>query len=195
MSVEAKRGCGFRKVGGLYLVGEGPGAACDRMPIPLNVCPCCGEGIKFSRGWTWIQPSRLFEGDHEEQVIFTCDCPTACPACYPSRHFALEGKAGLLWVGEKFYTTSSFTEESVRLGVSKRIAAIPNKFEIGKTWVFLAHKKAINEETPGIFMVFRPRAIEKIVTISESCDKEKMEKLIKRGITPVRVPDGDPDHR
>ena len=193
MSVEAKRGCGYRRVGGLYLVGEGPGAPCDRMPIPLNVCPCCGEGIKFSRGWTWIQPTRLFKGNHSANEF--CECDPQCPACYCETHFGLEGKAGLLWVGEKFYTISSFTEESVRLGVSKRIATVPHGFEIGKTWVFLAHKKAINDETPGIFMVFRPHAIEKIVTISESCDAEKMENLKKRGITPVRVPDGDPDHR
>lgn len=53
MAIEAKRGCGFRKVGGTYLVSEGEGMPCDRLPIKLDVCPVCSHGFKRSRGWTW----------------------------------------------------------------------------------------------------------------------------------------------
>ena len=56
MAVEAKRGCGYRKEGGLYLVGGGLSAPCDRMPYPLDRCKTCGGGIKFTRGHTWLQP-------------------------------------------------------------------------------------------------------------------------------------------
>lgn len=35
MAVEARRGCGYRKAGGLYLVASGMGSPCHRLPIPL----------------------------------------------------------------------------------------------------------------------------------------------------------------
>ena len=40
MAVEAARGCGWRKVGGLYLCSP-PGihVQCDRLPYDLKVCP------------------------------------------------------------------------------------------------------------------------------------------------------------
>jgi|GEM_PF-2940968 len=56
MAVEARRGCGFRKINGLYLVGGGLSAPCDRMPYRLDRCPTCGEGVKFTRGHSWLQP-------------------------------------------------------------------------------------------------------------------------------------------
>jgi hypothetical protein len=43
-------------------------------------------------------------------------------------------------------------------------------------------------------MVFQPIGIEKIVTKTESRDAKEMEKLAKRGIDPVVVPDDDEDH-
>ena len=54
MAVEARRGCGYRKVGGLYLMGGTGGMPCCKMPIPLHVCPTCHGGIKQTRGWSWI---------------------------------------------------------------------------------------------------------------------------------------------
>ncbi|GAI07705.1 unnamed protein product [marine sediment metagenome] len=64
MAVEERRGCGFRKVGGMYLCGEYISSPCDRMPFPLTVCPVCGQGIKVSRGFTEVNPFRLW-GPHE----------------------------------------------------------------------------------------------------------------------------------
>lgn len=213
MSVEPRRGCGFRKIGGLYLVSSGLAKPCDRLPIPLTVCPCCGGGIKQTRGWTWIQPERMFEGTHRP-----CACRPSCPACAPDRVFGDDGRAGLLWIGEQFYPTpADFTAEAARLGVSRRIKAVPRGFKVGETWVFVAHPKAVNttringdgeslfaEEPdlgPGIFAAFLPTKIERIVRQSEFDAAETDPKLKQRmsddgarGITWVPVPDDDPDH-
>jgi len=64
MAVEAIRGCGFRRVNGLYLCGEFIGSSCDRMPFPLTTCPVCGQGIKVGRGFTQVNPYRLW-GPHD----------------------------------------------------------------------------------------------------------------------------------
>jgi hypothetical protein len=161
----------------------------------LSVCACCGGGIKFSRGWTWIEPFKLLEGDHgnttmvnnEPAITVGCGCASFCPVCYPSIHFLTIGenfssepiKAGLMWVGEKHYSTESFSKEANDLGISKRISAIPRGFKVGETWIFLAHKKAVENNgsviddpdapkyTPAIFTAFRPQRIERIVLESE----------------------------
>ena len=188
MAVETKRGCGYRRVGNIYLVGENEKAPCDRLPIRLDICPVCGSGIKFSRGFTWINPVKLF-GNHGPG----CACSLGCPICYPDHEFIYthEGPdgelvdstvlAGLMWIGNLFYSAEDFRNEAVLLGISKRIKSIPHGFKIGKTWIFLAHQKIDfpikvltlscepnpSEPIPGIFMAFRPTAIERIVKQSE----------------------------
>jgi hypothetical protein len=119
------------------------------------------------------------------------------------------GKVGLLWIGEQFYPTpADFSDEAARLGISRRISSIPKDFEVGKTWVALAHRKAIQrvcecggkedcadcggdgvQSIPAIFRMFRPEAIEYVVKGTES-DGE-LEAMEKRGITPVRVVHAD----
>jgi hypothetical protein len=46
----------------------------------------------------------------------------------------------------------------------------------------------------GILTIFKPTAIEKIVTDIEAQDTAAMAELEKKGITPVVVPASDPDH-
>jgi hypothetical protein len=186
MSVEARRGCGYRKVNGLYLVSGGQGMPCCKLVIKLTICPTCGGGIKQTRGWTWIDPRPWLQSEctGREKVL-------SCPAADPSK---LGKRVGLLWVGHRFYPTADhFKHEAMTLGISRRIAAVPRGFEIGN-WIFLAHPKAI-ENGPGIFYLFRPERIEKIVTESMAKDEEAMADLRKRGITPVIVPDDDRDHQ
>jgi len=192
MAIEEKRGCGYRQVGGLYLVCPPIGFHCDRLPLPLHVCPVCGGGIKFSRGFTWIEPIKLF-GRHETKIIAdpdmsgvfnrwnsnTCECDITCPVCVPSFAFdeseGRQGRAGLLWIGEKHYSPESFSAEAAQLGISKRISAIPRGFIVGKTWIFLAFKKYPKpqkfgedpEYMPAVIMAFRPARIERIVLASE----------------------------
>jgi len=184
---EGKRGCGYRKAGGLYLVTAGEGRYCGALPIPLSVCPTCHHGIKPARGWTWVDLQAIRAGKPCIQTI----SPDYCNQC---PFFSIE-KVGLIWVGEKFYpTTASFSSEAQQMGISRRIARIPHQFKLGETWVALAHRKAIVDEvefgkepiyTPGIFRLFKPSAIEYVVR--EEDTEEKLEKLEKRGITLVKV--------
>lgn len=199
MAVEAKRGCGYRKAGGLYLVGGGLTRDCDRMPIPITPCPVCGEVIRFHRAVAQINPLRLWAPHIYKEA---CRCERDCPACSPSE------RAWLMWVGTE-YTPQSFIHEARELGVSKRIARVPKAFALGD-WVFLAHNKAINAAAvadiqllaglgqaapaPAVFLAFCPERVEKIVTESQARDAEAMDKLLKAGITPVKVPDDDADH-
>lgn len=185
---EESRGCGYRhssKDGvGLYLMGDGIFEVCERLPFPIGTCPCCGAGTKFSRGFTWITPSKLFAPEAHPQ----CDIQPngqgwvpeprtrnhrheVCLMCSP-----LEGKHGLLWVGEKFYTTGSFLQEAVTRGISKRIATFPKGFKLGETVVYLAHKKAIptaEESQPAVFTAFKPNRLELVVDTTNPEDLPK----------------------
>lgn len=196
---ETARGCGYRVKGGLYLVTGTSGSPCGKLPAPLTVCPCCGSGVKFSRGFTWISTA-LFSAitcrREDLQVPEEALC-WACPLGSPGL------RLGLMWVGEKFYKTAAiFTEEADRLGISKRIARVPHDFDLGRTWIALAHIKAIRnhsgaaymtpaqlednpEFSPGVFRCFRPTAIEYIITGKET--EEELDDLEKRGFTLVDV--------
>lgn len=198
MAIEPRRGCGFRKVGGLYLVGDSGGFSCDRLPFPLTICPTCGAGIKPSLGWTWIFGHNLLGGVHEN-----CKCNDQCPICHPAK---MGRRSGLMWVGSSFYTPNSFAQEAIKMGVSKRISTVPKDLELGSTWVLLAHRQVVPVEKegplfdmptlgPGIFFAFIPQRIEKIVTESQSKDESLIQRLQARGITPVVVPDDDQDHQ
>ena len=214
MAVEAKRGCGYRKVGGLYIVMPPifEWKHCDRLNVELDVCPCCGQGIKQSRAFTWVKPSQFLDGDHKvrmdygppyEETYALCPEDT-CPLCRP----ALMGeKAALMWVGEKFYPTPAhFMHEMRTIGFSKRVRGVPNDFVFGETWLILAHPKAIrkveqkdgDEEPkeyfyPGIFTIIKPTHLEKIVT--DDISEEDEQELLDRGIKPIKVPADDPDHQ
>lgn len=87
-TAEPKRGCGFRKLGGLYLVSDpGTQLACHVMPYKLLPCECCGQTIQFSRGHTWIKPG-FFTADCQAtecpamgRCVFTMPRHVSCPAC------------------------------------------------------------------------------------------------------------------
>lgn len=204
MAVEAKRGCGYRKVGGKYLISGGVGMTCGRLPFPLLPCRCCGRGIKQARGWTWVDGEELINSGAPDCTMTETHC-AFCPMMDLKRF----KKAGLLWVGERFYKTpDAFQLEASALGISRRIHSVPRDFKLGETWVMLAHPKAARidvendefegglerVECPGVFRIFKPERIEIIVTESDFADDKKMERLIKQGLTPVPVPDDDPDH-
>lgn len=219
MAVEAKRGCGYRKVGGLYMVSGELSAPCGRLPLELHVCPTCHAGIKQARGWTWVKPRELLRDARQCHLI----AGTQCAGC-PLDPDNLPERAGLLWIGEQFYPTpESFMQEAREQGISRRITAVPRDFKVGETWVLFAHPKAITRApTPeeiveeglataeqtgsldfrdvpalvtrkGVITMFRPTAIERIFRESER-DSDAVREAEERGLTPVFVPDDDPDH-
>ena len=181
---EDARGCGYRHSGkdgvGLYLIGDGVFEICERLPFPVGVCPCCGEGTKFSRGFTWITPQKLFGPSRDPQCNLMGWVPEErhinhahenCLMCSPP-----PDKHGLLWVGDKFYTTGSFLQEAVTRGISKRIASIPHGFEVGKHVVYLAHNRAIPTHEgadPAVFTVFKPSRVEIVVDVTNPDDLPK----------------------
>ncbi len=195
--IEPKRGCGYRQLDGLYLVGTGIQVLCDRLPMPVpDACPTCNCGIKHTRTPRKINALKLW-GEHG---YCTEDRPflRKCYVCSPS-----EDTAYIMGVGENHYPTpKDFVEEAIDLGVSKRIPAVPRDVELGKTVVFLTHKKALllqekdekgnDQYQTGVIYAFVVTRIEQIVKQSEL--ESVREKLEKRGITPVGVPDEDPDH-
>jgi hypothetical protein len=193
----------------------GLGEPCERLPLPVVECPTCRRGIKPARGFAWIDGEEFFGHVKHGTEQHDRRCPLGSRR---STEIKGEGyvrtvldddgkdltKVGLLWIGEKFYpTVAHFTEEAARMGVSRRISQVPRDFEVGKTWVFLGHRKAImaivdNKElgrgevkfTPGIFRVFKPERIEYVVKGDET--EEELEALVKRGLTPVKVEHLDP---
>lgn len=182
VSVESKRGCGYRSPGaggvGIYLVGPPGGEECERLPYPVTVCPVCGEGMRFSRAPRWVQPSELFalnigpicdprikEHDHNR-----------CVLCTPG----LLEDALLVWIGKGHYATAAdFMLEADMMGISRKLASIPRGFEIGKDFIFFAHQNAIPDDvkftivdqkkvtdygwSPGIFYVWRPAKVELVI--------------------------------
>lgn len=225
MAIEAKRGCGFRKINGLYLVGGGLAVPCDRMPYPLDRCRTCGAGVKFTRGHTWLQPD--FFPTHED-----CREDGPCPVCgYVGANLdgvvpADFGPHLLLWIGRSHYSPESYLEESRRLGVSRRIPAIPKGLVLGETWVLLAHLDAVAPKDPtacdhcdvpkdfhatvagnrpcGEFQPPKPTPgifsafiprAVELILRESDATPERVEKEKKRGVTVVAVPDDDRDHK
>lgn len=210
MSQEAIRICGFRKVGGTYLMGTLFTKSCDRLPLPIYHCPTCGSGIKFSRG---VQSLNFYKyaGNHLTEGIAPCLDDLLCYVCHPGQ---FPQPYYLIWVGQE-YTPASFISEARKLGISKRVPAKPRNVKPG-TIVLLAHNDAANgiisinpwdleadenepEDTnkpknhPGIFAAFTVTAIEKLIWESEA-DEDTLKKMEGQGITPVVIKDGDSDH-
>jgi hypothetical protein len=185
--IESERGCGYRKPGGMYLVGGSNAQPCCKLPFELSVCPCCGSGIKQARGFTWIMSDIFCEP--KPFGYYNGPCKDACPISFKGL------RLGLLWVGEKYYPSADlFTREARGQGISKRIAQIPKDLVVGKTWVALAHPTAVTSydesigvltHKPGIFSLFIPQAIEYIVTGQES--EDELRALEKRGLTLVKL--------
>jgi hypothetical protein len=177
---ENARLCGYRKKKGIYLISDGLAAPCDKLPVPLCACPTCGGGIKQARGFTWID-SKLFQTKY---------CSGDCQSCPFNDK---DKKWGLLWVGQKFYSTpNAFTHEAKVMGVSKKIGRVPYDLKIGETWIALAHPHAIVTvsgkdiiKQAGIFHAFRPTRIEYVVTGRET--EKDLLALEKRGFTLVNV--------
>lgn len=207
---EQKRGCGYRKIGGLYLVCD-PGEAlvCDGLPLPLEPCGCCGFTPAFSRNLQSLNPEYISQAEkklHDEKpynggdpYALNCSCPDMCPICHTEAQVIQGNSLGLMFVGKQ-YTPSSFIKEAVQLGISKRIPEISSWLKLGETWVFLAHNQVPKvsleqlkenglqmkepEYQRAIFYGFKPKRLEMPVWKGDLCQDE-ITLLVKHGITPV----------
>ncbi len=146
MAIEARRGCGYRKIGGIYLVGKGMAVGCDRLPYETHVCPTCGQGIHASLGFTWVQStilgSNCLKGENNRSPCHEIGCEVCFPRLLKNDEGeSIPAKYGLMWVGEKFYRDpASFTAEAQKLGVSKRVGHIPKGLKVGD-FILLGHRK------------------------------------------------------
>jgi len=161
---EAIRGCGFRKIGGLYLTGDpGQTLICDGLPLPLEPCDCCGFVPPFSRNLQKVHPQYISQAELKKhssinveelaQAIekrdlqgivggaMNCSCPPNCPICSTTHKFLEHEPFGLMFVGKRFYSPRSFIQEAENMGVCKRIPDIPKWLRLGETWVLLAHSE------------------------------------------------------
>ena len=163
LSREHKRIDGWRtpdKTGvGIYLMGPLYREICERLPYPLELCVSCGSDICFSRSWRTIDPIYVLSGSgpncigYEDASYHDHD---HCPMCKPVQVFgnedvkANEGRqAMLIWVGERHFSDPLvFVGEAYHIGVSRKVANLPEWFQLGHTWAFLAHLRAIMTEKP-----------------------------------------------
>ena len=140
--IEAERGCGYRKAGGLYLMAGSDSRACGKLPVALpDMCPCCGGGIQFHRGYQWVDNTLI-----SNAVCATPACSTINPGggCFPFGHVK---RFCLMWVGKSHYPSStSFENEVASMGISKKIAQVPKDFTLGVDWVLLAHLHCVFKE-------------------------------------------------
>jgi hypothetical protein len=185
-----KRGCGFRYPG-LYLFGMGVSTKCDRLPMKIPVCPCCGETIRSLRSVRIFDPMKMFgihlaeEAEEADIPVLpeqTCECDTSCPVCYPPN------SAGLMWIGERFYPTpKDFIREAIQTGVSKRIPSVPKGIAPG-SWVFLAHPNANEfdiDHPERIVYAFMVQEIQQVLTAAQASDEKFLAKVRERGYVPV----------
>lgn len=197
--VRNRRGCGMQKPGGLYLRSDGLGRPCGKLPIPLEVCPHCGHGIKQSRTYSWIDSDFITAapcGWLTDASVKRCHC-----YCAVNSPEILGEKVLLIWIGEQFYPSpyefiaedERIGCENVPMGVSRRVKSIPRGFKVGESCVALAHPKAIvgfdehgsTKFTPGIFQVWRPTFVEYIVTGEET--EEELNALEAKGFRLIKV--------
>lgn len=214
---EQRRGCGYRKIGGLYLVSS-PGITlvCDGLPMPLERCGCCGFVPPFSRNLQHIHPQYIIQAEiklHQPEKSdfeeFDCSCADMCPVCN-AKAWEIQGfNYGLMFVGSQ-YTPSSFIKEAELQGVSKRIPEIPNWLKLGETWILLAHNKVPKDVTlktlkentmlmkepktcRAVFYAFKPERVEMPVW-KGSVSNADIQEFEKHGITPVLLED-TPENR
>lgn len=126
------------------------------MPVPLDVCPTCGAGIKPTRGWQWVNPDELLPhhsdagidvtslGAAHPELLPDAGVPPPHRGCPLNKPGALGERAGLLWIGEEFYPTpSAWIAEGRTMGFSRRIKTFPTGFQPGVSWVLSAHRKTV----------------------------------------------------
>jgi len=185
VSIEHRRMCGWRhpdKTGvGIYLIGRWKSDICERLPVRTERCAACGCG------WMRFRAMKMFKPADSLGIALKCKAIQRkedggsdhnhgkCPVCNLG---LVESGAGMIWIGEKFYgDPSDFLREAMTMGVSRKVPAIPIGFEVGKTWVFVAHARAFEhpigsgQHRPGIFAVWKPSGVDLVVEDEKAVPK------------------------
>lgn len=197
---EQERGCGWRVVGGIYLVCDGAGDSCDALPLELKTCPCCDFEVKNSRSMQAVHMGYLaglvrghvcgekFEG---------------CPICegtdiydmvkFDKKLVEFMGVESfyLMNVSKDLYTPESFMDEAVAMGISKRISpnSLPKKFKVGRDWVFLLHCEVpFYGETNGDIGAMKTEPVKKRA-IFYAFKPERLEIVLWKGTDPQTILD------
>ena len=189
--VESERGCGWRQIGGCYLVCDAISTPCDGLPVELKACGCCEFKVRQARSMQPIHAGYLANlmKDHD------CRDDYPCPICwfakgYPAMKERIRSLPSdseerakleadlpkvfyLMFVSKEFYTPEAFLKEAKYQGISKRVAAnsLPKGFKVGTNWVFLGHGQvpfksadgSFTRYTDGIFYAFKPTRLELIL--------------------------------
>lgn len=218
MAIEKKRHCGFRTQFSLYLVGKYLNfKECDRLPMAIPKCACCGQEIIFNRSIRQINPHKIF-GRHERKIIEIHEISLTERGIEPG--MTVEGCVdkldamcmppdqnhhALMYIGKQYYTIDDFVKEVKEMGFSKKIAFLPKWLKNNESIFYLARHKYMEEtkgfhpksgkvQRDGIFMTVLMTGIEYILPERERENKALMDQLVYNGIVPVFVPDDDPDH-
>lgn len=209
---DEERGCGFRKSGGIYLVSDGISMPCGKLPIKLDVCPTCRCGIKPARGWTWIDGDQFLKDKNCKQDVSLCQlCPLSksvgrvgllwIGGAYYERPEDWMAEAQRLGVSRRI----SKVPKDFKVGETLVFVAHRKVFPVeceacggdGKIATDESRAGDVPDDVcedcggngvgykPGVFHVFRPKAIEYVTKGDET--EEELEALVKRGITPVKV--------
>jgi hypothetical protein len=196
---ERERGCGYRKVGGAYLVGTGLAVPCDALPLELLDCPCCEFTIPFSRNIIKIHGGYL-KGRLKGHWPHNCKDTFPCPICQGNKKME---RFYVMYVSQEAYTPQSFIKEAREQGVSKRIPpqSIPKDLKFDEDWIMLAMKKyPLNTpehpdprfahdkviEAKAIFYAFMPQRKEMILW--DDSPKAEIDHWTKQGFTIVKIP-------
>lgn len=212
--VETERGCGWRKIGGSYLVCDGFDMPCDALPIELSPCPCCSFEVHQARSMQPIHAGYLASllKDHKCQEGFICGVCSFATEYYKikamspkereEKGLVLPEKFYLMFVSKEFYTPESFVAEARKQGISKRIAAnsLPKGFRVGKDFVFLAHsevKYAVFGNEPSVVVApdgelcDGPRPVEFLykTAIFYAFMPQRLELVLWKGTDPQMIAD------
>lgn len=217
MAVEIKvvydqeRGCGFRHRG-LYLMGGEILRACGKLPVRIGTCPCCGAGIRVTRSLAKIQTKALF-GDKfcdsdgcSSCIINTTDWGYLIGV--GERHYRTPHEYLREVLEQGISKRIAQIPRDLEVGKSVIFLAHPKVFrdiapepavdvspdyegEDHDTFFNLedAHSETTGKlevrDFPGVFSAFIPTEIQYVTDGTET--EEQLERLVKRGITPVRI--------
>lgn len=171
--VDLRRGCGWRKQGGFYLVASQPAIPCDALPASLEVCSSLVRDKKTTTRWKWLVKkvgllwiSRRFYRQPEDFIGEARELGF----CISINRIPKGFKLGETWVALAHNTKTIFCPDCVAKKVNFNCRTCG-----GKRWIL----------KPSVFGLFKPEAVQYVTDGTE--ESQFIDGLVERGITPVKV--------